>query len=339
MKATASKHIGDMMAAALTLRLSSRQTLCALADVELLEVLADRLAYPDRPAHPDRGAQVMFGVAAAGQTVVEDPETGLRCLLPAAMLRMIRAAGLAALASRELAAPGVLTAAVFGTGTAIQVQIAVMAHYLPMLSHIALGSGGQEPAVTSVLDELERAGIGLSAAADPERAALGANLLIAVTPSPDPLRIGPLPLGALVVNATGQDLPPDVVACASRIYVDDLALLERNRHREFVARHLAGPDARPDARSDAGPDAGPDAGGGPLLGHREGWYRHPVAGHGYQPVRADLGMVLAGAAPGRLDDEILLVELLGAEAVDAALAGQIGRAAAEHDLGSWIELP
>ena len=64
-----------------------------------------------------------------------------------------------------------------------------------------------------------------------------------------------------------------------------------------------------------------------------------MAGHGYQPVRADLGMVLAGAAPGRLDDEILLVELLGAEAVDAALAGQIGRAAAEHDLGSWIELP
>ena len=67
MKATASKHIGDMMAAALTLRLSSRQTLCALADVELLEVLADRLAYPDRPAHPDRGAQVMFGVAAAAR--------------------------------------------------------------------------------------------------------------------------------------------------------------------------------------------------------------------------------------------------------------------------------
>lgn len=307
-----------MMTAALALRLSSQQTLCALADIELLEVLADRLAYPDR------GAQVLPSVASAGQTAVEDPETGLRCLLPAAMLRMIRAAGLAALASRELAAPGVLTAAVYGTGTAIQVQIAVMAHYLPMLSHITLCGGGQEPAVTSVLDELERAGIGLTAAADPEGAALGANLLIVATPGPDRLRIGPLALGALVVNAAGQNLPHDVVACANRIYVDDLALLERNQHREFVARHLAGPDAD----------------GGPLLGHREGWYRHPAAGHGYQPVRADLGMVLACASPGRLDDdEILLVELLGAAAVDAALAGQIGRAAAEHHLGSWIELP
>jgi ornithine cyclodeaminase/alanine dehydrogenase-like protein (mu-crystallin family) len=318
MKATASMDTGDKMAA-LTLRLSSRQTLSALAGIELLEVLADQLAYPDRLAHPGRGAQGLLGVAAAGQTAVKDPETGLRCLLPTAMLRMIRAAGLAALASRELAAPGVLTAAVFGTGTAIQVQIAVMARYLPMLSHIALGSGGQEP-VTSVLDELERAGIGLSAAADPGRAALGANLLIAATPCPDLRRIGPLPPGALVVNAAGQDLPHDVVACASRIYVDDLALLVRNRHREFVARHLAGPDA----------------GSEPLLGHREGLYRHPAAGHGYQPVRTDLGMVLAGASPGRLDDEILLVELLGAAAVDAALAGQIGRAAAEHHLGSWI---
>jgi ornithine cyclodeaminase/alanine dehydrogenase-like protein (mu-crystallin family) len=312
-----------MMAAALALRLSSRQTLRALADIELLEGLADRLAYPDRLAHPDRGAHLLLGVAAAGQTAVEDPETGLRCLLPAAMLRMIRAAGLAALASRELAAPGVLTAAVFGSGAAIQVQIAVMARYLPMLSHIAICSGGQEPAVTGVLDELERAGIGLSAAADPERAALGANLLIAATPSPDWLRISPLPLGALVVNAARQDLPRGLVACANRIYVDDLALLERNRHREFVARHLAGPDA----------------GRGPVLGQREGWYRHRAAGHGYQNVQADLRMVLVGASPVRLDDEILLVELLGAAAVDAALAGQLGRAAAEHHLGSWIELP
>jgi len=306
------------MAAALTLRLSPRQTLRALAEIELLDVLADRLA------RPDRGAQVLPGIAAAGHAVVEDPETGSRYQLPAAMLRMIRAAGLAALASRELAAPGVLTAAVFGTGTAIEVQIAVMAHYLPLLSHVALCSAGSWPAVASVLGELERAGIGLSAAADPERAALGANLLIVATPSPDRLRIGPLPLGALVVNAAGQDLPHDVVACASRIYVDDLALLERNRHREFAARHLAGPAD----------------GCGPLLGHREGWYRHPPAGHGYQPVRADLGMVLAGASPGRLDDdEILLVELLGAAAVDAGLAGQLGRAAAEHHLGSWTDVP
>jgi len=158
MKATASKDIGDIMAAALTLRLSPRQTLRALAEIELLDVLADRLA------RPDRGAQVLPGIAAAGHAVVEDPETGSRYQLPAAMLRMIRAAGLAALASRELAAPGVLTAAVFGTGTAIEVQIAVMAHYLPLLSHVALCSAGSWPAVASVLGELERAGIGLSAA-------------------------------------------------------------------------------------------------------------------------------------------------------------------------------
>jgi len=183
-----------MMAAALTLRLSPRQTLRAAQDVELLELLADQLA------NPDRGEQVLLGVAAAGQTAVEDRDTGLRCLLPAATLRMIRAAGLATLASRELAAPGVLTAALY-----------------------------------------------------------------------------------------------------------------------LVA---------------------PAADASPLLGHREGWYRNPSAGHGNRSVQADLGMVLANASPGRLhDDEILLVELLGAAAVDAALAGRIGQAAAEHHLGSWIELP
>ncbi len=324
------------MATGQTLRLSSRQTLRALEDIDLLELLAERLTRRARaaetasaPAAPPRHPNGAAPSAGAGleETAVDDPGTGARALLPTATLRLIQAAGLAALASRELVAPGVVTAAVVGSGLALRLQVGVLARYLPALSHIALSGAISDPLAPlarGVLDQLELAGIGWSTAADPRRAALGASLYVIAAAGPQGLAIGPPAAGALLVNAGGTDLPREVLEGVDRVYVDDLGLLESHRHRDFVRTHLTRPDPDPQ----------------PLFRHREGWYRHPEPGRGWRRVEADLGGVLTGTDPGRTDDdEILLVELLGTEAVDSALARRLYQAAACRGLGSWIGSP
>lgn len=305
------------MATGPVLRLTSRQTMRALEHIDLLELMTERLARATPPVAPPPAAPA---APEAEETAVEEARTGVRVLLPTAMLRLIQAAGLAALASRELVAPGVVTAAVAGSGAALRLHVEVLARYLPTLSHVALSgaiAGPLAPLPRSVLDQLEGAGIGLSTATEPRRAASGANLFVVAGPGFRAPGCGPLTLGALLVNATGRDLPSAWTESVDRVYVDDLRLLGHHRHREFVRTHLSGPEA--DAE--------------PLLRHREGWYRHTGAEHGGRRVEADLAGVLAGTCPGRAhDDEILLVELLGTEPVDAGLAWRLCQAAAEHGL-------
>ena len=110
--------------------------------------------------------------------------------------------------------------------------------------------------------------------------------------------------------------------CSSDL--DDLRLLAASTHREFVRLHLAGAPAAPPS----------------LLPHREGWYRHQPAGHGWPHVAADLAGVLDGTAPGRsTDEETLLAELLGTDVVDLELGRLLHRAAVAHGLGSWVDRP
>ncbi|HEY1920379.1 MAG TPA: hypothetical protein VGH27_32825 [Streptosporangiaceae bacterium] len=311
-----------------TLQLSSRQTLRALEHIDLLDLLTTQLlaGAPDASASDASAsdASVAGQHATAEQTVVDDTGTGQRCLLPTATLQLIRTTGLAALAARTLAAPGVVTAAVFGSGARLQLHVGAMARYLPTLSHVALSGPVADPLAPldrSLLERVEEAGIGLSAAATPRQAALGANLFV-VAGQDHPLDIGALPAGALLVNSSGQDLPRPVVAGADRLYVDDLRLLPASPQREFVRLHLAGEPAAPPS----------------LLPHREGWYRPQPAGHGWPHVAADLADVLRGAAPGRTnDDETLLAELLGTDVVDLELGRLLYRAAAAHGLGSWVD--
>ena len=316
------------MTADQALRLSAGQTLRALHEIDLLELVAERLTVAGagrmvpvlRPGEAGGWPPARPGVA---ETAVEDPGAGAVALLPTATLRMIWAAGLAGLAARVLAAPGVATAAVFGSGAALGLQVSVLARYLPALGHVTvprvpsrrLADGGP-----SVRAQLDLAGIGLSAIRGPRRAALGANLVVLAASARGAPDIGPPAPGALVVNAAGRDLPGQVLDRIDRVYVDDLALIAGNQHRDFLRVRPAGREAPP------------------LLRNREGWYR-PEAGPRARPVEADLGDVLDGASPGRAnEEEVLLAELLGAAAVDAALAWRLWQSAAECGLGRWVRI-
>jgi ornithine cyclodeaminase/alanine dehydrogenase-like protein (mu-crystallin family) len=250
------------------------------------------------------------------EQVLLNDGTGPRCLLPTDCLRSCRGAGLCALAARQMLPRTVITASVLGTSRAAQLVLATITRHVPDISHVAIcptptGPSRLEP---RVVDQIDLAGIGLTVTRGMAEAVFGANLVVVAEPNPWPLDTDQLPKGAVVVNASGRDLPDDLVNHVDQIYVDDLHLLGAAPQRYFVKMHLAGPDQIR-----------------PRLGN--GWFRRPH-------VESDLGQILIGAHPGRAHlDDVVLAELLGATALDAPLAAHLCRTARAHGLGTSRPVP
>lgn len=241
--------------------------------------------------------------------LLEDVSTGGRCLLPAGALRAARTATLSALAARQLLAPTVVTASVLGTSPAAQLVLGVLIRHVPDVGHIAVcpvpGARAQ-PLASRVVDQVDLAGIGLTVTGPTREAVFGANLVVVTDAGAWPLGIGQLPRGAVVINATGRDLPDDLVNDVDQLFVDDTGLLDENRHRYFVRAHLNGPSAQ----------------------------ARPGVGRRRPRIEAPLGQVLKGGHPGRTRlDDTLLVELLSTQAMDAPLASELHRVALERGLG------
>jgi ornithine cyclodeaminase/alanine dehydrogenase-like protein (mu-crystallin family) len=288
-----------------------------LAAAKLVEraTAGDAVEQSHRLVHaPATGAPAMESV------LVEDLRTGDCCRLGASMLQESRNASVAALAARKLLAPGAVTAAVFGSGSSVQQLLAIVARHVLGISAVAMfpASDGDTVLVRpAVLDLLDQVGTDLSVAAGVDEAVFGANLLLIADSGRVDLRLDQVALGALLVNVSGRDLPDRLVRDVDGIFVDDLGLLDANRHRGFVRAHLDPPDAV--TRSCP-----------------EGWHRGRAMG-GSRRIDADLGQVLAGTHAGRrLADDILLVELLGVRELDVALASRIQQVAQEHGIGTWL---
>jgi ornithine cyclodeaminase/alanine dehydrogenase-like protein (mu-crystallin family) len=265
---------------------------------ELIGKTVDRARWASRQVGAVTPWQDPSGALTTEFVLVEELRTGARCLLPDSTLRMVRAAALSALAARELATHGVVTAAVLGSGPAAELQLTMSARYVPGISHLAVWQvpdGRRSAIAPRVLDQLELAGIGLSFSASVAEAVFGANLIISVCDRLESLEIGQLARGALVVNATAQDLPNDLVDGVDQVYVDDIELVGANSERYFVK-----------------------------ASHR-------------RQVAADLGQVLTRAHLGRRHiDDILLVELLSANVLDVPLARGLCRSARESGLGTQL---
>lgn len=303
-----------------TLRLSTDELLSALDVINPVDLLVDELV-AGRPSDPGGRLIPWRGDPSAGPAggliLLEDLRAGSSCVLPTSVLCAFRTAALAALAARALVTPGVVTAAVLGSGFAAQPPLAVIARHVPGISHLAVcpaspaspagpdrlarTDGWRQPVRPMVLDQLDLSGIGLSITSAVSDAVFGATLVVAAAAGLHRFRLGQLTRGAVVINAAGEDLPDELVDGVDQLYVDDAALLERNVHRSFVRRHLAGM----------------------AVGSRR-----PVT------IEADLGQVLTGAHAGRTHiDDILLVELLGGNAMDVRLACSLHRAALANGLG------
>ncbi|MFD2765556.1 hypothetical protein [Micromonospora eburnea] len=211
------------------------------------------------------------------------------------------AAVLVALAARHLLGPEVITTSVIGRGLAVQLHTMILARYVPWISHVSVfltdepatpeeASSGRayddsDPAPSyfdaRVVDELDLAGIALARAASPAKSAFGSNLVVVAGPDgPDghwpPGTPVHLAKGALLVNASGRDLPPGLANQVGQVIVDDLSLVEQ------AAEH--------------------------------GLARPAQAHHSPQPryrLVGDLRQVVLGERIGRTNQEqVLLVELL-----------------------------
>lgn len=310
-------------------RLRHSDMLRAIEEIDLLDVVAqelvDRVTSATDPRPAGRLATDHAIVAAATDlTLVEDPDSGRVCQMPTPSLQMISLAGLAGLAARELLPPGVVTAAVLGSGAAARLHLGLIARHIPNVSHVAVHPGDvelEETAEWNVLDGLELAGIALSSSTSSRNAALGANLLVVAELGRDYLDIEHLGRGVLMINAARRDLPDELLAEVDRVYVDDIKLLEHNQHRTFVRLHLAGSDPQPD----------------PMYRYHEGWFRPQRSWRHRRRIENDLGHVLTAGDHRRMDvDEVVLVELLGRGALDTRLAWHIHRAAITLGLGRAV---
>lgn len=287
------------------LRLGTDELLTVVRKLDLLEVVVEQLLR-HRDAPGNTLPKDAYGPA--GEHVVfRDERTGTRCAVPAAGLRAYRTAALTALAARQLLVPGVVTASVIGSGPVADLLIPVIVRHVPDVSHITLCPVGG-PVADSVqpmlAEELEQAGIGLSVTPRMEEAVFGASLIALSGADPAGLRSGHVASGAVVVNASGQDLPEGLLHGVRRVFVDDLERLRSAGERRFVRVHHA--------------EAG----------------IHPSEQRGR--VDSDLRQILRGERPGRTGlDHILLVELLGTDALDRTLAQRIHRTALLHGLGTF----
>ncbi|HEX6354997.1 hypothetical protein [Actinophytocola sp.] len=254
-----------------------------------------------------------LGADGAELVLLDVPDAPGPCVVPAQSLRDSVAAALTAVAARELLMSAGVTMAVFGPAGVAQPQLAVVARHVPDISHVALCSAsmGTEHVEPRLADQLELSGIGLSVVPTVAEAVFGANLVIATDHTATAndlaeLRIDQLARGALLVNATGTDLPSDLVDQVDQIYVDDMGLLDHYPERDVVAAHQAEP-----------------AGGGVVT--RSATDRR---------ITSDLAQLLTGRhSVRRGTGDIVLVELLGVRELNADLAYRIYEVATHTGLG------
>ncbi|MGL5859404.1 MAG: hypothetical protein ACRC35_13555 [Angustibacter sp.] len=213
---------------------------------------------------------------------------------------------LAVLAARHLLAPGVVTASVIGSGTALELQLVAIRAHVPDVSHVAVATVAGPPPDRVVLDLLDRDGIEVSLVPTSADAVFGATLVVLTQPTrPDELGTSRLAKGTVLVNATGVPLPTALRTNAHALYVDDPGMLTadtRADDQELV-------DSRP--------------------------CEHRLRGHRPPLTPEDLRRVVAGAQRGRTDyDHVLLAELTGrVPGLAQAIAEQVRRASAVLGLG------
>jgi ornithine cyclodeaminase/alanine dehydrogenase-like protein (mu-crystallin family) len=267
---------------------------------------------------PSPGRLILWkGPDAGGAEVVrlDHPEATEPCVLPAQSLRGAQAAALAAVTAREMLVSGGVTMAMLGPIDHIQHSLSLVARHVPDISHVALHATDKKDVEPKLADQLDLSGIELSVVPTVAEAVFGANLVVvanrtASAPDLAGLRIGDLARGALLVNATGSDLPPDLVDQVDQVHVDDIGLLDQYPDRRLAASQLA-----------------------------EQPQEHTASTHhGAAPrIAGDLVELLTGQRSFRRGvDEIVLVELLGVHELNADLAYRIYEVATRIGLGVRI---
>jgi ornithine cyclodeaminase len=236
--------------------------------------------------NPERGLPV-----GAGLVLVFDSSTGFPLALfrDNAYLTEIRTGGAGALATRLLAPERPLTAAVVGAGAQARYQLRAISRVREIRELRAWSPVPEE--VTAYVEEMgSTLGVPVSGAGGPRELVEGADLVVTVTPSREPLlELDWLARGATVVAVGSdgpekQELAPAILGAPTKVVVDSRAqcLSLGETHHAVSAGILASED-----------------------------------------IHAELGEVLIGERSGREGDELIVCDLTGVGAQDAAMAGVV----------------
>jgi ornithine cyclodeaminase len=224
-----------------------------------------------------------------GGVLLFDAHTGEPlALVNASVVTEIRTAATSAVATDLLASPGAAELAIIGTGVQGQAHARAIAATRP-LTGIRL-AGRDLTRTSEVAAELAgQLGLPVTALDDVAAALAGAGIVVTATNSSRPVLRREWLSPGTHVNAVGACLPAD-----------------REIDTATMAEAVIFADSRESVRNEAGDY---------LLAEREGMVN---------PVRAELGELLTGTAPGRTgDDEITLFESLGLAAEDLAAASYL----------------
>ena len=219
-------------------------------------------------------------------------------LVNASAVTEVRTAAVSAVATDLLARPGPAELAIIGTGVQGRAHAHAIAATRP-LTGIRLA--GRDPARTrEVAAELGgQLGVPVSGHDDVAEAVAGAGIVVTATSSREPVLRREWLAPGVHVNAVGACLPTD---------------------REIDTATMAEAAIFADSRESVSHEAGDF-----LLAERDG---------AVNPVRAELGELLTGTAPGRAADEITLFESLGLAAEDLAAVSHLYEKATRQGAGT-----
>jgi ornithine cyclodeaminase len=240
-----------------------------------------------------------------GVVLLSSAQTGEPlALLNASAVTEIRTAAVSAVATELLARSGAAELAIIGTGVQARSHLLAIAAVRP-LDRVRVAGRDLDKARRFAEDMREHTTVPVTACDSVADALAGAGIVVTATSSTEPvLRRDWLAPGAHV-NAVGACVP---------------------QARELDAETMAAAAVFADSRESVANEAGDY-----VLARAEGAI-------GPDHVRAELGELLTGTAPGRGGDaEITVFESLGLAIEDLVAARLAYRNATEHGAGTWVD--
>jgi ornithine cyclodeaminase/alanine dehydrogenase-like protein (mu-crystallin family) len=227
----------------------------------------------------------------SGLVMVFDASTGfpLALLQDNGFLTELRTGGAGALAVRHLAPNRPLKTAVLGAGSQARYQLRAMAR-VRKIRELRVWSPVPEEVVAYEEEMATELGVPVSGWDSVEEAVQGADLVVTVTPAREPILALDWLLEGATVVAVGsdgpekQELAPEILGSAGKVVVDSRAqCLRLGETHHAVSAGVLTPEG----------------------------------------IHGELGEVLLGTRPGREGDELIVCDLTGVGAQDAAMAGVV----------------
>lgn len=240
-----------------------------------------------------------------GVVTLFDPQTGEPlAVMNAAAITELRTAAVSALATDALARADSAVLTLFGAGTQAKAHLRALAPVRPF-TEIRVVSRDPANAARFAAEQGEAVHVPIRAYDDAAVAAAGADVLVTVTTSADPVLLAGWVKPGAHVNAVGSSIPtaaelePKLMAAATLVADRRESLI--NESGDYLRAAQAG-----------------------LIGPEH--------------VHGELGEILAGAVRGReRDDEITVFKSLGLAIEDVVVARHLYERAAAAGRGQWVD--